>query len=71
MFDNGILVSSTPDQTSPGYLAGLRANDVIVSLEHEPIIANEKTNQDFVTFIRNRADQPIQLDVLRDGTLQD
>jgi len=70
VFDNGILVSATPDKTSPGYVAGLRVNDMIVKYNDAPLLTtNEKTNQEFIQYIRGRADTPINLDILRDGKI--
>jgi membrane-associated protease RseP (regulator of RpoE activity) len=67
VFENAIIVASTPDTTSAGYTGGLRTNDMIVAINQKPIInANERTKDEFVEFIRERADVPVQLDIIRE-----
>jgi membrane-associated protease RseP (regulator of RpoE activity) len=62
-----VLDASCPPHApaSPAKAAGLRAGDQLVAIDGRPVTGY----QSFVTFVRARADQPITLEVRRDGRL--
>lgn len=65
MYNNGVMVTTTPDVTSAGYTAGIRVNDVITRLNGEELLGSERTVDRFIKVIRASADKPVIVEVLR------
>lgn len=68
VYDNGIQVTSMLlDSSSPAYEAGIRTNDIILQVDHEPIVGSETAVEGFVKKVRSNLNHPLELQVLRGG----
>lgn len=64
----GIVLSSLTDVKGPAAVAGLKPEDVLMSINGKSLPAGESTIQDTVGLIRASAGEPLKVEVLRDGT---
>ena len=67
VYSDGISVTMVSDVQSPGYRAGLRADDVISKVNGQTIRGADDAVQGFISVIRANADRPVELEVRRGG----
>jgi membrane-associated protease RseP (regulator of RpoE activity) len=61
----GVLVPQVMSDTSPAAQAGIRVGDVIIAANGEPLDAEENTIQEFIQFIQESPEEPIDLTLRR------
>lgn len=74
VYNPGVIVTTTPDPNAPAARAGVRLNDVIMSVNHEVFLTRHGDEQgsttvdDFVALVKRSEGVPLALDVVRDGS---
>ncbi len=67
VYDDGILITSTPSLTAAGPQAGLKVDDIIASVDGQKLKGSETEIPDFVSIVRQSGGKHLKLDVIRDG----
>ena len=65
VYDDGILITSTPSLTAAGPRAGLKVDDIIVAVDGQKLKGSETEISEFISVVRNSAGKPLKLDILR------
>lgn len=65
VFDNGIMVTQTPQSETRGYSAGLKVNDIILQVNDIVLPASDFATAEFVKTAKNNPNKPINMIVKR------
>ena len=64
-YKDGVVVTSFASPTSPGSMAGLKVNDVIIKVDDKLLEGNELPIETFISKVRQSPNKPLALEILR------
>lgn len=67
IYNAGLTVTSTAGVDAPAVKAGIKLNDILVSLEGKELPGGETLVESFISEIRTHPDTPLDIGVMRDG----
>ena len=70
-FNNGVIVTTNPDPSSPAFAAGITKGDLIVKLDNQVILGSDKAIENFVKKIGESADRTLTLQINRNDKIID
>jgi membrane-associated protease RseP (regulator of RpoE activity) len=65
VYGDGIVISAVSEKESPAFVAGLRANDIILKLNDRKLVGSELAVENFVSAIRSSEGREVTLQVAR------